>query len=287
MVVCHLHIVSLKPGVSVASFLHNLRQNGAKPVFQARVLRWMILPRKMSTGHLLGRNIHWDVLLGLEGDGSIPASSQADIAAIWTASSGVSARALSGYGELNATLLNPLRGSVQPAELPDHSSSTSDSSENLELSPEWVQWIEALPWSVREHPVSMLNLLAFHPCKKDQYKQYGAEFSKRAGSRHGGHVKLVGRVLGSQAGADGWEEIAYVHYPSVRHFAAMAGSEDYQAVNKQYRLGALKDTFILCCQEINSDGELAGAAEPGKSKLQGSAVNIRKTNKIIVHTLIH
>jgi hypothetical protein len=224
----------------------------------------------MSAGYLLGRNTHWDVLLGLEGDTSIPASSQAHIAAIWTASSGVSARALSGYGELNATLLSPPPGSVQPAELPKLSSNTTrDSSENLELSPEWVQWIEALPSSVRDYPVSMLNLLAFQPGKKDQYKQYGAEFSRRVGSRHGGRVKLVGRVLdgNGQAGVDGWEEIAYVHYPSVKHFAAMAGSKDYQDVNQRYRLGALKDTFILCCQEINGDGELVDVAGSGSSKL--------------------
>lgn len=264
MALCDLHVVSLKPGVSVAAFLAKLGRSGVKPVFQARILRWMILPRKMSAGYLLGRNIHWDMLLGLNSSASFPASSHADIAAIWTASCGVSSDALSGYGDLNAKLLSPTPGSVKPAGMPELP--LSDSSEKLGLSSEWVQWIATLPVSVRDHPVSMLNLLAFNPGKKDQYKQYGAEFSKRVGSRHGGRVKLVGRVLGGQAQADGWEEIAYVHYPTVKHFAAMASSKDYQEVNKQYRLGALKDTFILCCQEVNDNGDPV-AAMSGSSKL--------------------
>lgn len=270
MVVCHLHVVSLKPGISVASFLAKLSHNGVKPVFQARIMRWMILPKKLSAGHLLGRNTHWDLLLGLEEAAAvIPPPAQADVAALWSASCGVSAAALSGYGRLNAALLSPPPGSLKPADLPELPSSTareSNSSQDLEVSPEWVQWIDALPASVRERPVSMLNLLAFRPGKKDQYKQYGAEFSRRVGSRHGGRVKMVGRVVDGQARGDGWEEIAYVHYPSVKHFAAMAASKDYQDVNQQYRLGALEDTFILCCQELDEHGEPA-AAMSGSSKL--------------------
>ncbi|KAK4120417.1 hypothetical protein N657DRAFT_683751 [Parathielavia appendiculata] len=266
MVVCHLHIISLKAGVSIAGFLAQLGENGVKPVFKARVLRWMILPTRMSAGHLLGRNTHWDILLGLEDGATIPASSQADMASIWTASCGVSANALSSYSDVNATLFNQAsalsRGSVQ---LPAPSDG-GDTSQNLELSSEWVQWIAALPGPVREHPVSMLNLLAFHPGKKDQYKKYGAEFSRRVGSRHGGHVKVVGRVLEGQAKRDGWDEIAWVHYPTITHFAAMSASRDYQDVNREYRLGALKDTFILCCQELDDHGELA-ASKPGSSKL--------------------
>jgi uncharacterized protein (DUF1330 family) len=224
----------------------------------------MILPTRISAGHLLSRNTHWDLLLAVEGGAVIPAASQADIAAIWTASCGLSAQALSSYASLNAALLNKPRGLVKLGDLSERSE--GDSSQNLELSSEWVQWIAALPPSAREQPVSMLNLLAFNPGKKEQYKQYGTEFSNRVGSRHGGHVKLVGRVVESQARADGWDEIAWVHYPSITHFAAMSASKDYQDVNKQYRLGALKDTFILCCQEINDDGELA-AAKLGSSKL--------------------
>jgi len=104
----------------------------------------------------------------------------------------------------------------------------------------------------------MLNLLAFNPGKKEQYLKYGAAFAKTVGSKHGGDAKVVGNVVSGQGKEEGWDEIAIAHYPSVQHFAAMLGSRDYQEVNHKYRLGALKDTCILCTMEIGDDGELAG-----------------------------
>ncbi|RYP65274.1 hypothetical protein DL770_009036 [Monosporascus sp. CRB-9-2] len=252
MVLCGLHLIALEPGTSVESFLLELRQYGIKPIVQARALRWVILPSRMSTEHLLARNIHWDLLLVLDAEAVIPGNVRAKIHALWTASCGVPSEALSKYAENNARLLNPEPGSVEPP-LP-HETTPSESSQNLEVSPELSDWISSLPGQLWDHPVSMLNLLAFNPGKKVQYKKYGAEFSARVGSRHGGRVKIVGRVAGGQAMDDGWDEIAFVHYPSVQHFAAMAASKDYQEVNREYRLGALKDTFILCVAEVDDRG---------------------------------
>lgn len=36
---------------------------------------------------------------------------------------------------------------------------------------------------------------------------------------------------------DWWNEISIVHYPSIRHFCDMLAAEDYQEVNRKYRLG--------------------------------------------------
>jgi hypothetical protein len=120
----------------------------------------------------------------------------------------------------------------------------------------------------------MLNLLSFVPGEKEEYLKYGSAFAKSIGSRHGGNAKIVGNVIstsdadksrekGKEEG-EGWDEIAIAHYPSLRHFAAMAGSKDYQDVNKKYRVGALRDTFILCTMEIGEDGELAGGSGAAK-----------------------
>ncbi|KAI1144012.1 hypothetical protein F5Y05DRAFT_14508 [Hypoxylon sp. FL0543] len=264
MVLCNLHLISLKDGVSLASFLSKLRRNGIKPVVQARAVRWMILPTRISAGHLLGRNIRWDLLLMLEETDSLPPEAQSDVNALWSASCGVSSKALSNYAALNAKLLRPPSGSVAPPE--QHAIEPSTTSQNLEVSPELSEWISALPTPVREHPVSMLNLLAFNPGKKEQYKQYGAAFSAKVGSRHGGQVKIVGKIAGGQAHDDGWDEIAFVHYPSVEHFAAMAASKDYQEINHRYRLGALKDTFILCVMEVDDSGEIIDLG-PAREKL--------------------
>ena len=108
----------------------------------------------------------------------------------------------------------------------------------------------------KNHPVAMLNLLAFVEGKREQYKKYGAAFSQSVGARYGGNAKVVGRVLGGPAGEDGWDEIAVAHYPSIQHFAAMIGDKDYQEANQTFRLGSLKDTFIICTMEVDSDGEL-------------------------------
>jgi hypothetical protein len=92
-----------------------------------------------------------------------------------------------------------------------------------------------------------------------------------------GNAKLVGNVIGGDGKLDGWDEIALAQYPSLEHFAAMLSSSDYQEVNHRYvfinflpavhaakkfgyryRLGALKDTCILCTMEVDDQGELAG-----------------------------
>ncbi|KAK7751625.1 hypothetical protein SLS62_006451 [Diatrype stigma] len=279
MVLCNLHLIALKPGYTIQSCLRELRANGIKPVVQARVLRWMITPTHISAGRLIGRNIRWDLLLILAAEAAasntsgttittIPPGAEAQILARWTVACGLSSRALSRYATDSAALLRP--GSAPPPA--PHEVAPSPSSQNLEVSPELTDWIAtALPDPLRDRccPVSMLNLLAFRPTRRDQYKRYGAEFTARVGARHGARVKLVGRVVGHSGGGDSdsddgaadggsWDEIAFVHYPSVRHFAAMAASRDYQEVNHAYRLGALRDTFILCVVEVDDDGEIVG-----------------------------
>lgn len=65
----------------------------------------------------------------------------------------------------------------------------------------------------------------------------------------------MGRVVGGQARDEGWDEALLVHYPSLYHFAAMVGDDEYLEINKMHRLGALRDTAILCVMEIDVRGE--------------------------------
>ncbi|CAI4214481.1 unnamed protein product [Parascedosporium putredinis] len=264
MVVCTLHLIALNDGVSVPTFLANLRASNVQPIFIAKVLRWIILPSHQSTGRLLARNKSWDLLLGLAPDATIPAALAAsDIDAQWTVSYGVSAKVLSGY----RALTSQLHAAAASARVPLPRTADRDTSQDLESSPELLGWINELPTDLRHRPVTMLNLLAFNPGKKDQYVRYGKEFSSRVGSAHGGRVKIAARVAtGAQgtAAEEGWDEIAYVHYPTLNHFASMLSNEEYQAVNKEYRLGALKDTFILCTMEVGDDGEVLGQGRAEK-----------------------
>ena len=259
MVVCTLHVISLNQGVTIPSFLLKLRGNNVVPVIKARVLRWMILPSVQSAGYLLGRNKQWDLLIGLGPDAAIPKSATADIDAIWTVSCGVSSSVLSGYQELNARLFE-----MAEAPMPLPRDTGGDSSQNLEISPELVSWISDLPPSLQDHPITMLNLLSFNPGKKPQYQRYGREFSSRVGSAFGGRVKIAARVVEGQAKDEGWDEIAFVHYPTLSHFAGMLGSSEYQSVNQEFRLGALKDTYILCVVEVDDNGNVDQKGARGK-----------------------
>lgn len=151
----------------------------------------------------------------------------------------------------------PLTGSLDKARI-------ADSAQDLELSPELLRWVETFGKAEGSGAVSMLNLLSFRPGLKSEYLKYGAEFAKSVGSRRGGNAKIVGSVIhGGKEGAGGlggdgqggkdWDEVALAHYPSIWHFADMLASEDYQAANKKHRVGALRDTFILCTSELGTE----------------------------------
>jgi hypothetical protein len=256
MPTCPLFLLSLNSDITIPDFLSILRKHDVKPIVQAKVVRWIILPTKLSTAPLLAHNIHWDLILLLPTGTELPKQALDHVAATWGLISGVPSRIIADFSTKNARLINPPPGTVKPAETGQRA--TASTSQSLELSPELSAWVSRLPQTVRKHPVSMLNLLSFLPNKKEQYMQYGAAFAQKVGSRHGGDAKIVGHVVGGRAKEDGWHEIAIAHYPSLEHFSAMVGSQDYQDVNQKHRLGSLLDTFILCTMEIDDEGELAG-----------------------------
>lgn len=152
----------------------------------------------------------------------------------------------------------PLTGALHKARI-------ADSAQDLELSPELLKWVEDFGKAEGSGAVSMLNLLAFKPGLKSEYLKYGAEFAKSVGSKRGGNAKIVGSVIhsGQGDGGDGWDEVALAHYPSIWHFADMLASADYQEVNKRYRVGSLKDTFILCTSELGIEQERGGLWQNG------------------------
>ncbi|KAK5178264.1 hypothetical protein LTR16_010830, partial [Cryomyces antarcticus] len=189
-------------------------------------------------------------------------------------------------------LLHPAPASIPPLTGSLERPRVAASAQKLEYTAELARWIRdcRLPG-----PVSMLNLLAFRAgdAAKASYLRYGAAFAADVGARRGGVAKIVGGVVdeaGVAAGKAGdggegegaregteaeaqdktrpseWDEIAIAHYPSLWHFADMAASEDYQAVNHKYRVDSLRDTCILCTSELALPLP-EGAGEGGKAKL--------------------
>jgi hypothetical protein len=264
MPLCDLYIISLKPFCDIPQFLRTIRENSITPIIQSKVIRWIVLPTQLSTASLLASNIHWDLVLVLPYKTIFPSSSQSQIAAQWTVTAGIPSSRLTNWAEKNAKLLNPPTGSIKPPDTSNQAEAAS-TSQSLELSPELSSWVSRLASRQKHHAVSMLNLLAFNPGKKEQYAKYGAAFASTVGARHGGDAKIVGNVVSGQGKNEGWHEIAVAHYPSLEHFCAMIGSQDYQDVNGKHRLGSLLDTCILCTMEVGDDGELVGGR--GEAKL--------------------
>lgn len=251
MPACTLHLLSLS--ISIPQFLSVLFKTSTTPLVISRVVRWIILPTTISCDPLLARNIHWDILIILPNTDILPASLQMHILHQWQVTAGVPSRLLEGFAAKNKQLLDP-----RPEDMPPLTGSLDkprivSSAQALELSPSLLEWIKKFSQKEGRGAVSMLNLLAFKPGLKEEYLKYGSAFAKSVGSKRGGIAKIVGSVIheGESKDRGEWDEIALAHYPSIQHFADMLASEDYQEVNHKYRVGSLKDTFILCTTELD------------------------------------
>jgi hypothetical protein len=268
-----LHTTTPNP---LLTFLSTLHTSDVEPLVISRVIRWIILPTKLSTSELLAQNIHWDILLILPSTDSLPSSVQKLIEHQWSIVAGIPSRLLKDFRSKNEKFLHPPPEFV-PKLCGDKGKGgpgLASSSQNLELSPELESWISSFNThggAEGRGAVSMLNLLSFNPGLKASYLKYGAAFADSIGSRHGGDAKIVGTVInvngkGKEQGDGGWDEVALAHYPSIKHFAEMLGSADYQEANGKFRVPALRDTLILCTSEVGIEG-LVGEGRREGSKL--------------------
>ncbi|KAL8737571.1 MAG: hypothetical protein Q9181_001549 [Wetmoreana brouardii] len=249
MPVCTVYLLCLHN--SVATFVAALKNTPLKPLIVARVARWIITPSTLSQETLLHPAQPWDVLLILRTTSTIlPKELEPLVKNQWSIQAGVPSKLLSSFESTNRHLLDPSTGDLPPLSGALSHPKIAKSSQALELSDELRRWISSD--KAPKGAVTMLNLLAFAPNRKDEYLKYGQAFAESIGSRRGGIAKIVGKVVHGSCsdGCDEWEEIALAHYPSLDHFADMIASEDYQEVNMRYRIPSLKDTCILCTSEL-------------------------------------
>ncbi|KAF3388816.1 hypothetical protein F1880_003656 [Penicillium rolfsii] len=269
-----LHLLALTKSTSPQSFLHTLQQNPNVNVIVASRPRHIVIhPTTLDNNPLA--TTHWDLLILLtttnkDSDPFLPSLRQS-ISAEYKLTTGIPSKLLSTYTTRDENLKRtassiPLTGSLDKL----LREGTKETSQNLEVSPELLQFMTEL-CKTHTGPVTMLNLLHFHhPEGKQSYYRYGQAFIPVAGKR-GGDAKLVGNVVAPAEGPEDsrgardrppqewWNKISIVHYPSIRHFCDMLAGEDYQAINEKYRLSALRDTFLLCTTEF--DVERSGAAK--------------------------
>jgi hypothetical protein len=273
MPLCTLHLLSLHKTTpnTLSTFLSTLKSSNVAPLVISRVIRWIILPSQLSTENLLARNISWDLFIVLPSTSALPSSLTDLVQHHWSITAGVPSRLIQDFSQKNAKLLHPDASSVP--KLSQAKKRVTSSSQNLELSEGLDAWIDEFtktPGPEATGAVSMFNLLAFNPGMKEEYLKYGKAFAETIGSRHGGNAKIVGNVVKANsspspslvdASADGWDEVALAHYPSIRHFRDMLISEDYQEVNHRHRVPSLKDTCILMTSEVGIEGMVKSEAK--------------------------
>ncbi|OJD18499.1 hypothetical protein AJ78_01488 [Emergomyces pasteurianus Ep9510] len=255
-----LHLLTLTSNTDPKNFLTELKKSpGVKVVVSSRP-RHVIVRSNILDGNPL-QSTKWDLLVLLQSpENSIPAPLRAShIRSEYTVNVGIPSKLISTFPSRDIKLKRdadsvPLTGALDAAR-------GKPSSQNLELSPDLLKFMDEL-LKIHDRPVTMLNLLHFHPGGKPEYFKYGQGFVKVA-SKIGGDAKLVGNVVKPAAGqrdsrgdperpeGDWWNEISIVHYPSIRHFCDMLASEEYQEINAKHRLNALRDTFLLCTTEFD------------------------------------
>ena len=283
MPLCSLHLVSLRTSQdfnALHSILAAIELLDIEPLVVSRVIRWIILPTNLSTSELLAQNIHWDLLLIFPSADALPAELQTWVQHQWSVTAGIPSRLLQAFHKKNKSLLHPDPDTIpklQTRNGVNEDAKLAKSSQNLELSPELQSWVSSFTSSANKNPegsgaVSMLNLLSFKPNMKPSYLKYGAAFSSSVGIKHGGVAKIVGTVVDVNGHKKveedgGWDEVALAHYPSLKHFADMLGSNEYQEANSKWRVPALRDTFILCTSEIGVEEMMGNGNGVEKSKL--------------------
>lgn len=278
-----IYLVSLTgpPETAIPNFLAALRFKNIKPVLKARVVRWIAPPAKLSQKSLLPEGVEWHLLLVFPAGTKLNTWVQWQIATQWSVTAGVPSQLLKDMPAKNKALLERSRRDA-PMMKPKNETTGAAS----ELASELNSWVAGLTQEVQTHPISMFNLLAFEPGKRDSYQQYAKEFGTRVGAKHGvsshstyprnivskltdpqGGAKLAGLTKSGQGKAEGWDEVAVAYYPSIQHFMAMIGSAEYKEINEKYRLGTLKDTCTMCTQEIDDNGELVGSTKAEQGRL--------------------
>ncbi|EMC96102.1 hypothetical protein BAUCODRAFT_517846 [Baudoinia panamericana UAMH 10762] len=251
-----LHLLALSPNATINQYVRALSSFGVKPFVTSRCIRWVIRPETLSTEQLL--NTTWDLLIILPASSPLPEAylSRDWVSNHWSITAGVPSSLVNDFERRNERLLHPQSGDVPELTGSLEKPRMTSSAQGLELNDELLEWSRHFKLG-QNGAVSMLNLLAFKPDMHESYLRYGKAFSESIGKKRGGFAKVVGKVVPKQGtqGEDqaGWDEIALAHYPSIRHFADMIASEDYQEVNHRDRLPSLRDTCILCTSELDPD----------------------------------
>jgi hypothetical protein len=175
-----LHLIAFKdPSQDPTAFVDKLKASPGVHVVVASRPRYIVVrPSALDVNPLTTQR--WDVMLllqqtqGLSSSGSpIPARLQSVISAEYRILAGIPSKLLTTYPERDEKLK---QGAQQPpltGSLDEIRRSSKETSQNLEVSPELLAFMDQLSVD-HDKPVTMLNLLHFHhPDGKKNYFEYG------------------------------------------------------------------------------------------------------------------
>lgn len=114
--------------------------------------------------------------------------------------------------------------------------------------------LDAMAAGALDEPVTMLNLLRYRDVAEsgygvdglsgqEAYSVYGRKFAA-LGPRFGGEPVWMGRALRSLIGAEQWDIVILVRYPTRRQFVEMTKDPDYLAI-APIRAAALADSRLI------------------------------------------
>lgn len=178
MPVCTIYLLTLK--ASIPTFITKIRE-ACQPLVCAKVVRWIITPSQLSKKALVHPSQPWDVVVILpHATQSLPDNLQGMIEDQWSIQAGIPSKLVASFASTNERLLHPANKEVPPLTGALSHPRIAGSSQALELSDELRTWISSSQGP--KGAVSMLNLLAFKPGKKEEYLKYGKAFADSIGS---------------------------------------------------------------------------------------------------------
>lgn len=169
-----LHLFALSPGADPRDFVRKIQQSGIKVVVASRPRHTVVRPTSLDANPLTSQQ--WDLLALLQSPDNaapcLPTDLQQAVRNEYKVAAGIPSKLLASYAERDAKLKQeassvPLTGSLDAAR-------GKPSSQSLEISPELLAFMDELTGKHGyDGPVTMLNLLHFHPGGKQNYYQYG------------------------------------------------------------------------------------------------------------------
>lgn len=247
-----VHLLSLTIPISV--FLKTPSELSPAPLFTAKVARWIHAPESIDTDPLVSEG--WDLLLIYPDTTQLPSLLQGHVRTAWSVTAKVSLDTIEKLAAANTQTLPDKTPEIPPVPTEDGQQRTSDEDVSLSITPELEAWSCSFAASSEgSKPVLMLSLLAY--ASKEKYLGYIKAFNEGSGTKYGGAAKMIGEVVaprddyeGKQHEASGWDDIALVQYPSIKHFVEMVKSEGYKEADRKWKVGSLKDTGLLCVVEV-------------------------------------